>query len=356
MIADEKQLRVVILDDQLVQREGIARVVQDTGTMQVVLTTHIPEQALQFIENNPVDLALVDLVLNHQRGTDVGRAMRRLNPTLPVIIYTHERSMILAADIFWANKESGQPALQGYLLTQSISNGTILRMVYNQINATGHYIDPFVLEWHYRLREYEPLTTREEECALHLAAGKSNETIGEELGITIHRVENIISTLYQKFRIFGDPGNPGRRVLMAEAIRLLYGNRLTEKKLTVLIVDDHKKQRAHLRQCLAGDKRLTIVDEVSSGFAGLEAARQKRPDVVLLDVHLPDLSGFRVARMILDELPSIRIILHSSDTSPTYKDEALKVGAIALLSKTEVSGALIYFLGCSNEPPARQSD
>jgi len=356
MFVKEKLLRVLILDDQLVQREGIARVVQDTGTMQVVLTTDAPEQALQYIENNPVDLALVDLVLKHQRGTDVGRAMRRLIPALPVIIYTHERSMILAADIFWANKDTGQPALQGYLLSQSISSGNILRMVYNQILATGHYIDPFVLEWHYRLREYESLTTREEDCALLLALGKSNANISEELGVTIHRVENIISTLYQKFRIFGDPGNPGRRVLLAEAIRLLYGNRLTEKKLTVLIVDDHKKQRAYLRQCIAGDERLTIVDEVGSGFAGLEAALQKHPDVVLLDVHLPDLSGFRVARMILDESPQIRIILHSSDSSSTYKDEAVKAGAIAMLSKREISGALIYFLGYSIQPPARQPD
>ncbi|MCJ7532907.1 MAG: response regulator [Anaerolineales bacterium] len=224
MTAIENQPRVIILDDQLVQREGIARVVEDTGTMRIVLTTDSPEKALQFLAENTVDLALVDLVLSYQRGTVVGRAIRRLRPDLPVIIYTHERSMVLAADIFWAHKESGQPALQGYLLTSSISNGNILRHVYDQVVATGHYIDPVVLEWHYRLREYESLTVREEECAMCLAAGMSNEVISRELCITIHRVENIISTLYLKFRILGDPGNPGRRVLLAEAIRLLYGN------------------------------------------------------------------------------------------------------------------------------------
>jgi DNA-binding NarL/FixJ family response regulator len=352
MAVIEKPLRVIILDDQLVQRQGIAQVVEDTGSMQVALTTDSPEQALQFLTKNSVDLALVDLVLHDQHGTVVGRAMRRLNPELPVIIYTHEKSMVLAADIFWAHKESGQPSLQGYLLTSSISNSHILRHVYDQLMVFGHFIDPVVLEWHYRLKEYESLTNREEECALCLAAGMSNAAISRELGITLHRVENIISTLYLKFRIFGDPGNPGRRVLLAEAIRLLYGNRLVEKRLSVLIVDDQAEQRARIRQSLAEDRRLNVIDEAGKGMAGLEAARQKHPDVVLLDVHLPDLNGFRVTRLILEELPQTRVILHTADPNPTYKREALQAGAIALLSKAEISGNLICFLCRSNALPA----
>jgi DNA-binding NarL/FixJ family response regulator len=58
MTAIENQPRVIILDDQLVQREGIARVVEDTGTMRIVLTTDSPEKALQFLAENTVDLAL----------------------------------------------------------------------------------------------------------------------------------------------------------------------------------------------------------------------------------------------------------------------------------------------------------
>jgi DNA-binding NarL/FixJ family response regulator len=55
----------------------------------------------------------------------------------------------------------------------------------------------------------------------------------------------------------------------------------------------------------------------------LRQRAKKHPDVVLLNVHLPDLNGFRVTWMILDELPQVHIILHSTDSSPTYKYEAL---------------------------------
>lgn len=356
MATIDKRLRVLILDDQYVQRQGIARVVEGAGSMEVVLATDLPEQAIQFLATNRVDLAMVDLVLGYQRGTIVGRTMRRQNPDLPVIIYTHEKSMVLAADIFWANKESGQPALQGYLLTSSISNSHILRHVYDQLVATGHYIDPVVLEWHYRLKEYEPLTMREEECALCLASGMSNSAISRKLGVTIHRVENIISTLYLKFRILGDPGNPGRRVLLAEAIRLLYGHRLAEHRLTVLIVDDQKEHRDRIRQCLKEDDRLTVIGEAGKGLEGFEAACKNNPDVVLLDVHLPDIHGFRVARMIRAELPLTRIILHSADPSPTYQQEALESGAIALLSKAEISAETVSFLCRSSPPPLKRSD
>jgi DNA-binding NarL/FixJ family response regulator len=93
-------LHVLILDDQFVQREGIARAVEDAEAMKVVASTGSPEQAMDVLAKVPVHLALIDLVLHKERGTSVGRAMRCFKPDLPVIIYTHEKSMVLAADIF----------------------------------------------------------------------------------------------------------------------------------------------------------------------------------------------------------------------------------------------------------------
>lgn len=335
---------VLILDDQLVQREGIARVVNDSGSMHVVSATGSPEEALSVIQREHIDLALIDLVLNRQRGTTVGRTMRRLQPDLNVIIYTHEKSMVLAEDIFWSNKESGQPALQGYILTGNISGCRDLQKIYEQVIATGHYIDREVLEDHYRLEEFEALTPREEQCALLVAGGYSNEAISQKMGISGHRVENIISDLYLKFRILGDPGNPGRRVLLAEAIQLLYGDHPSSRPVTVVIIDDQEGQRSRLRRKLGEEGCLKVIGEAENAVQGLELVRLKKPDIVLVDIRLPDLDGFHLTRQILQELPQLIVILNSASTSPVYEEEAKEAGAIAMLSKGQISGERVYSL------------
>jgi DNA-binding NarL/FixJ family response regulator len=342
--------RVIILDDQLVQREGIARVVDDSGCMHVVAAGSSPEEALEVVRREHLDLALVDLVLNRQRGTAIGRAMRRIQPDLKVIIYTHEKSMVLAADIFWSNKESGQPALQGYILTGNIIGGQYLQQIYKQVITTGHYIDREVLEDHYRLEEFEALTPREEECAIYVADGYSNDGICQKMGISGHRVENIISNLYLKFRILGDPGNPGRRVLLAESIQLLYKHRPPSQPLTVIIIDDQETQRAHLRRKLLDDHCLKVIGEAENGRQGLEIVRQTKPDVVLVDIRLPDLDGFRLTRQILEEFPHLLVIVNSASASPVYEEEAKAAGAIAMLPKQQITAARVYNLCRSHAP------
>jgi two-component system, NarL family, nitrate/nitrite response regulator NarL len=348
-------VRVLILDDQLVQREGIARVVDNSSYMKLVAATSYPDEALRVLQQERIDLALVDLLLEKQRGTLVGRAMRRLSQELKVIIYTHEKSMVLAADIFWSNKSTGHPGLQGYILTGNIIGASYVQHVYEQILATGHYIDREVLEDNLRLAEFDPLTQREEECALLLANGLSNEEISQKLSISRHRIENMITNLYLKFRILGEPGNPGRRVCLAEAIHLLYGQDWKNTHhATVLIIDDQKPQRDWIIQKLSTENRLRVIGEAENGTRGLEMVRQKEPGIVLVDLHLPDVDGFWLTRKILSEFPQTQVIIHSAVISPIYDEEAGAVGATAMIYKHQINGAYIYQLCAQNGPSSNQ--
>ena len=115
-------IRVLILDDVLVQREGIAKIVEDTKTMRVVGMAATHKKALEILAERPIDLALVDLVLGSQTsGLEVGREMRQIRPELKVIIYTGRKGMVLAAEILGERKARGQPGLQGYVLTENIA-------------------------------------------------------------------------------------------------------------------------------------------------------------------------------------------------------------------------------------------
>ena len=339
-------IRVLILDDGLVQREGIARVVEDTKVMAVVGMAATPQEALAILRARPIDLALVDLVLgNHRSGVEVGRAMRRIRPELKVIIYTKQKGMVLAAEILWEKKKGKQPKLQGYVLTENIFSSRHLKAICDSILRTGYYIDPEALEWHYRLSEFEPLTPREEECALLVAEGYGNQEIAKQMVLSQKTVENLIGTLYLKFHIPGDPRNPARRVLLAEAIKMVYGLRWPGRKLTVLLVDDNQDDLCHLREMLGQDGRFEVISEATSGRRGIELARSKKPDLALVDVRMDGLDGFQTTERITAGQPGTRVILISVRKSRAYAEEARRVGAVAYLPKSELTADAIYKLG-----------
>jgi DNA-binding NarL/FixJ family response regulator len=113
---------------------------------------------------------------------------------------------------------------------------------------------------------------------------------------------------------------------------------------TVLIVDDHAGFRTQARALLerAG---YDVVGEAEDGRSSLEAVRALDPDVVLLDVQLPDLAGFEVARRILEWPDPPAIILVSSRDASDYGRSIDRSGARGFISKTELSaGALAAIL------------
>jgi DNA-binding NarL/FixJ family response regulator len=339
-------IHVLILDDGLVQRKGIARVVEDTRAMTVAGVAATGQDALAILRERPIDLALVDLVLGDQRsGVEVGREMRRVRPELNVIIYTKQKGMVLAAEILWERKTGGQPRLQGYVLTENIFSSRHLESIYDTILRTGYYVDPEVLEWHYRLSAFEPLTPREEECALLVADGRSNQEIAGRMVLSRRRVENLVGALYGKFHIPGDPRNPARRVLLAEAIHMLYGLRRPGRKLTVLLVDDNPDDLRRMRELLNQDGRFDVIGEATSGRRGIELARTKRPDLALVDVRMDGMDGFETTASITAEQPGTRVILLSVRESRVYAEEARRVGAVAFLPKSELTADAVYELG-----------
>jgi DNA-binding NarL/FixJ family response regulator len=111
-----------------------------------------------------------------------------------------------------------------------------------------------------------------------------------------------------------------------------------------LIVDDHPSFRASARRLLEGEG-YEVIGEAEDGTAALRAARELHPDVVLLDVRLPDLDGFAVARRITGRPDSPAVILISSRDSTAYGPRLAKARARGFLAKRELSGtALAAFL------------
>ena len=105
----------------------------------------------------------------------------------------------------------------------------------------------------------------------------------------------------------------------------------------VLIVDDHPSFRATARLLLESEG-FDVVGESCDGATGLRDARALAPDVVLLDVQLPDIDGFEVARLLRDHADPPRVILTSSRGRNFYRRRLAEDGAPAFVPKSELSG------------------
>jgi len=109
---------------------------------------------------------------------------------------------------------------------------------------------------------------------------------------------------------------------------------------TILIVDDHAGFRVQARALLEADG-FVVVGEAHDGATGLAAARALRPDFVLLDIGLPDVEGFDVARELAIEGPPPLVVLTSSRDASAFGPRLTGGRMLGFLPKDEVSGAAL---------------
>ena len=116
-----------------------------------------------------------------------------------------------------------------------------------------------------------------------------------------------------------------------------------ENVTTVLIVDDHPTFRATARAVLEAEG-FEVVGEANDGESAIQAVAELDPDVVLLDVQLPDLSGFEVASRLTGNGSPRRVVLVSSRDGADYGPLVEESGALGFVPKAELSGARIAAL------------
>ena len=112
---------------------------------------------------------------------------------------------------------------------------------------------------------------------------------------------------------------------------------------SVLIVDDHPSFRASARALLEAEG-FVVVGEAADGESAIEAARDLHPDIVLLDVQLPDVSGFLVASQLTRNGSEVMVVLVSSRDGSDYGPLVEQSGARGFVPKGELTGARIAAL------------
>src|SRR5512136_145470 len=112
-------------------------------------------------------------------------------------------------------------------------------------------------------------------------------------------------------------------------------------RVRVLITDDHAVVRAGLRMLLSADPEMDIVGEAGDGAEAMRMARDLAPDVVLMDISMPDISGIEATRRIKERCPEVAVLALTMHEDDQYFFEMLGAGASGYVPKRAAPNDLI---------------
>lgn len=110
----------------------------------------------------------------------------------------------------------------------------------------------------------------------------------------------------------------------------------SEKKIRVLLAEDHTLVRQGFRRILEDDPRITVVGEASTGLSAIQLAKNVRPNVVVMDLAMPELGGLEASAEILKDLPDTKILILSMYSNDAYVRKAFEIGAKGYILKNAI--------------------
>ena len=116
---------------------------------------------------------------------------------------------------------------------------------------------------------------------------------------------------------------------------------MSNNPIRVLVVDDHPMVCAGLTATISPEPDMTVVATASNGFEGLKQYRQHQPDIMLIDLRMPEMGGVEAIRAIRAEFPSARIIVLSTYQGDEDIFRALEAGAVTYLLKDTLAEKMI---------------
>ena len=172
-------------------------------------------------------------------------------------------------------------------------------------------------------------------------------TRGLSGGHGLFGVRERIESFGGSFSIDSRPGNGSRFVLQvpihrpASEIPTEADQRNGGRKIRVLLADDHAVVRHGLTHLLRNEPDIEVISEASDGEQALTLARELLPDVVLMDVSMPNMNGIEATRMLSSELPEVKVVGLSMFDEAERAAQMRAAGAVSYISKSAESGEVV---------------
>lgn len=119
------------------------------------------------------------------------------------------------------------------------------------------------------------------------------------------------------------------------------GKKSSAKKLRILLADDHTILRQGLRALIDSQPDMEVIDEAANGVEAIEKAKQTLPDVVIMDIGMPEMDGAQATDFLKHELPQIKVIALTVQEDTGYLGQMLKAGASGYVRKRAAADELI---------------
>lgn len=120
-------------------------------------------------------------------------------------------------------------------------------------------------------------------------------------------------------------------------------------------MDDHQVMRKGIRALLENDPVWQVCGEAENGRQAVEKARELRPDLIILDLTMPEMNGLEAARQIRSSSPDAKIVIFSMHESPQVRKESRDAGANAFVSKSALGDELSSISKKLLDPAAQSS-
>jgi DNA-binding NarL/FixJ family response regulator len=117
------------------------------------------------------------------------------------------------------------------------------------------------------------------------------------------------------------------------------------KKLRILLADDHKMVREGLRLLIESQPDMRVVGEAANGREVMQKAHEFKPDVVVMDLSMPELNGLQATERLKAELPEIRVVAMTANEDESYLRQLCKVGAVGYVLKRSAGDELVKAIG-----------
>ena len=118
-------------------------------------------------------------------------------------------------------------------------------------------------------------------------------------------------------------------------------NHTSSSPARIIIADDHELVREAMRSMLNSEPDLQIIDEAKDGQEAIELTRLQRPDLVLMDVRMPRVTGLKATQKIKEELPTTKVLIVSAYDAPCVVSEAVRAGADGYVLKLSLVQELV---------------